>query len=230
MAITKPEGSAPAAKGFCSPETGLSAAAILVLFECLEHPEWQVQKEAIRHLKKRATRDVLRETLIKHAVGLPDASDTLVAACFFPAKSFSKRDREIVKALELLVREKDQSLGGQVQSYCLPALALKAAEALWCQAELQNKSPEVYLAIAIILPTLKRKHIQGCCAAPKERDRGARNESARSLGIFAKNQIKNVLAAFQIAANEASQDITKLSDGLRLRQHQFFWVIEDCIE
>jgi Asp-tRNA(Asn)/Glu-tRNA(Gln) amidotransferase C subunit len=192
----------------------LSAAAILVLFECLEHPEWQIQKDAIMRLKRRAARDVVRETLIKHAVGLPDtpAVSSRHDPMIFPAKSFTRRDREIVKTLGVLVREKLEVVGDQVQNCCPAELAMKALGAQWCQTTLKHRNPEVFLAVAMVSPTLGQKHIQGCFAALQRQQEGDwRAETAQSLATLAVNQIKN-LSALQTAGHESGKNVAELND------------------
>jgi hypothetical protein len=69
----------------------------------------------------------------------------------FPAKSFARRDREIVKALGVLVHEKLEVVG-QVQNCCPAELAMKAVGAQWSQTTLKHRNPEVYLAFAIAFP------------------------------------------------------------------------------
>ena len=211
IAIVRSEG-AQAASGFCSPETGLSAAAILVLFECLEHPEWQIQKDAIMRLKRRAARDVVRETLIKHAVGLPDtpAVSSRHDPMIFPAKSFARRDREIVKALGVLVHEKLEVVG-QVQNCCPAELAMKAVGAQWCQTTLKHRNPEVYLAFAIAFPWAKGQVHMHCFAGLEDNDSKVRMATVQCLGNFCVNLVQNP-TALQFPGNKASKNLANLND------------------
>ena len=200
IAIVKLKDDEPPAKALCSPETGLSAAAILVLFECLEHAEWQIQKDAIMRLESRAARDVVRETLIKHAVGLPDtpAVSSRHDPMILPPKNFTRRDREIVKALGVLVRAKLEVVGEQVQNCCPAELVMKAVGAQWCQTTLKHRNPELFLAVALVFLTLGQKHIQGCFAALQPQQEGdwrVRAETARSLLNDVPSLFESVISA-----------------------------------
>ena len=212
IAMVRSEG-AQAASGFCSPETGLSAAAILVLFECLEHPEWQIQKDAIMRLESRAARDVVRETLIKHAVGLPDtpAVSSRHDPMIFPAKNFTRRDREIVKALAVLVHEKLEVVG-QVQNCCPAELAMKAVGTQWCQTTLKHRNPEVYLAFAIAFPWAKGHVHMHCFAGLEDKNSKVRMATVQCLGSFCVNLVQNP-TALQFPGNKASKNLANLNDG-----------------
>ena len=214
IAIVRSEG-AQAASGFCSPETGLSAAAILVLFECLEHPEWQIQKDAIMRLESRAARDVVRETLIKHAVGLPDtpAVSSRHDPMIFPAKNFTRRDREIVKTLGVLVREKLEVVG-QVQNCCPAELAMKAVGAQWCHTTLKDRNPEVYLAFAIafLWAKMAKGHVHmHCFAGLEDNDSKVRMATVQCLGKFCVNLVQNP-TALPFPGNKASKNLANLND------------------
>ena len=167
IAIMKPDADA---KDFSFLRRGLSSAAILVLFECLEHPTWQMQKDVILHMDNLNTRDVVREALIKDALRSFGSNQALT----FPLPAIQGHDAEILRCMNFLSHENldpGLNIGEQIQHFGPAELALKTMGARSCvRLILKHRNPEVGLAAAMVLLSCEDKTIDFCLTKAELKD------------------------------------------------------------
>ena len=145
------------AEDFALPHRGLSAAAVLVLFECLEHAEWQVQKNAIMRLDSVGARDAARKTLIEEVLGLPESGPILPGLVL----ALTEQDKEILRLIGSILNEKmvcGSDPVRKVQKGCPAELTMQTVGLRSCAMALKHKNWEVQLSAAMVVLSSKAEN------------------------------------------------------------------------